>query len=243
MNCPARVRESIRHFASKYGLDIEGLGDKLVAQLVDTGLVGELADIYALTEHQLIDLERMGEKSARNLLERIDRSRTTTLDRLINGLGIRHVGEHTARQLATRFHTIEKLMSASEDELRAVRDIGSEVARSIREYFDERRNRDGLERLLARAKFKFERLPEPSPGRGALRDKSFVLTGTLARLTREEAERKIMEAGGRVTSSVSSKTDYVVAGEDPGSKLRKANQLGVKTLNEEQFLALLEPGD
>ncbi|HTY56031.1 MAG TPA: NAD-dependent DNA ligase LigA [Candidatus Binataceae bacterium] len=240
MNCPARVRESIRHFASKYGLDIEGLGDKLVAQLVDTGLVRELADIYELTEHKLVDLERMGEKSARNLLERIDRSRKTTLDRLINGLGIRHVGEHTARQLATRFHTVDKLMSASEDELRAVRDIGPEVARSIREYFDEKRNLDGLERLLARAKFEFERLPEPSQGRGMLRDKSFVLTGALTRLTREEAERKIMEAGGRVTSSVSSKTDYVVVGDDPGSKLRKANQLGVKTLDEGQFLALLE---
>jgi len=240
MNCPARVRESIRHFASKYGLDIEGLGDKLVAQLVETKLVRELADIYALTEHQLIELERMGEKSARNLLDRIDHSRNTTLDRLINGLGIRHVGERTARQLASRFHTIEKLTEASEDELRAVRDIGPEVARSIREYFDERRNRDGLERLLARAKFKFERLPEPASGRGALRDKTFVLTGTMAKLTREEAERKILEAGGRVTSSVSSKTDFLVAGEDPGSKLRKANHLGVKTLNEEQFLALIE---
>lgn len=239
VNCPARVRESIRHFASKYCLDIEGLGDKLVAQLVDTRLVRELADIYALTEEQLVVLERMGEKSARNLLDSIDRSRRTTLDRLINGLGIRHVGEHTARQLAARFHTIEELMSAGEDELRAVRDIGPEVARSIREYFAERRNREGLQRLLARATFKFERPPETAAGRSALRDKSFVLTGALTKLTRDQAERKILEAGGRVTSSVSSKTDYVVVGEEPGSKLRKANQLGVKTLSEEQFLALL----
>jgi len=239
VNCPARVRESIRHFASKYCLDIEGLGDKLVAQLVDTRLIRELADIYALTQEQLVELERMGGKSARNLLDSIDRSRRTTLDRLINGLGIRHVGEHTARQLAARFPTIEELISAGEDELRAVRDIGPEVARSIREYFAERRNREGLQRLLARAKFKFERPPETAAGRGALRDKSFVLTGALAKLTRDEAERKILEAGGRVTSAVSSKTDYVVVGEEPGSKLRKANQLGVKTLNEEQFLALL----
>ena len=239
VNCPARVRESIRHFASKYCLDIEGLGDKLVARLVDTRLIRELADIYALTQEQLAELERMGEKSARNLLDSIDRSRRTTLDRLINGLGIRHVGEHTARQLAARFQTIEELMSAGEDELRAVRDIGPEVARGIREYFAERRNREGLQRLLTRARFKFERPPETVAGRGALRDKSFVLTGALAKLTRDEAERKILEAGGRVTSSVSSKTDYVVVGEEPGLKLRKANQLGVKTLSEEQFLALL----
>ncbi len=239
VNCPARVRESIRHFASKFGVDIEGLGDKLVAQLVDTGLVREMADIYALTGERLVALERMGEKSARNLLDSIDRSRHTTLDRLINGLGIRHVGEHTARQLASRFHTIEKLVSAGEDELRAVRDVGPEVARSIREYFAERRNREGLQTLLERARFKFERPPEPEAGRGALRGKSFVLTGALTRLTRDQAERKIIEAGGRVTASVSSKTDYVVVGDEPGSKLRKANQLGVKTLSEEQFLELL----
>ena len=239
VNCPARVRESIRHFASKYGLDIEGLGDKLVAQLVETGLVRELADIYAITKEQLIELERMGEKSAQNLLDSIDRSRRTTLDRLINGLGIRHVGEHTARQLAARFRTVEELAEAKEDELRAVRDIGPEVAHSIREYFAEPRNRKGLHRLLQLGRFHFERAPQPS-ARAALRDKSFVLTGALARLTRDEAERRILAAGGRVSSSVSGKTDYVVVGEEPGSKLRKAKELGVKTLSEAEFIALLE---
>ena len=239
VNCPARVRESIRHFASKYGLDIEGLGDKLVAQLVETGLVRELADIYAITKEQLIELERMGEKSAQNLLDSIDRSRRTTLDRLINGLGIRHVGEHTARQLADRFRTVEELAEAGEDELRAVRDIGPEVARSIREYFGEPRNRKGLQRLLQLGRFHFERAPEPS-ARAALRNKSFVLTGALAGLTRDDAERRILAAGGRVASSVSRKTDYVVVGEEPGSKLRKAKELGVKTLDEAGFLRLLE---
>ncbi len=239
VNCPARVRESIRHFASKYGLDIEGLGDKLVAQLVETGLVRELADIYAITREQLIDLERMGEKSAQNLLDSIDRSRRTTLDRLINGLGIRHVGEHTARQLASRFRTVEELAEAGEDELRAVRDIGPEVACSIREYFGEPRNRKGLQRLLQLGRFHFERAPEP-PARTALRNKSFVLTGALAGLTRDDAERRILAAGGRVASSVSRKTDYVVVGEEPGSKLRKAKELGVKTLSEAEFLRLLE---
>ena len=181
----------------------------------------------------------MGEKSAQNLLDSIDRSRRTTLDRLINGLGIRHVGEHTARQLADRFRTVEELAEAGEDELRAVRDIGPEVARSIREYFGEPRNRKGLQRLLQLGRFHFERAPEPS-ARAALRNKSFVLTGALAGLTRDDAERRILAAGGRVASSVSRKTDYVVVGEEPGSKLRKAKELGVKTLDEAGFLRLLE---
>ncbi|MGH7917057.1 MAG: NAD-dependent DNA ligase LigA, partial [Candidatus Binataceae bacterium] len=237
VNCPARMRESIRHFASKAALNIDGLGDKLVGQLIDTGLVKELDDLYKLNRQQLIGLERLGEKSAANLLASIERSRDTTLDRVINGLGIRHVGEHTARQLAGRFITLAGLMDASEDALRGVRDIGSEVALSIRKYFDEPRNRDTAERL---AKYlRIEPLPA-ADGRDALRDKSFVITGTLESMTREDAERKIMAAGGRVTSSVSRKTDYLVAGGEPGSKLRKATEFGVKTLNERQFLTLLE---
>ncbi len=140
VNCPARVRESIRHFASKNAVNIDGLGDKLVSQLVETGLVRELADLYTLTTEKLVGLERMGERSARNLLDKIEASRETTLDRFINGLGIRHVGEHTARQLAMRSKTIHELMAAGEDELLRIRDIGPEVARSIREYFDEPRN-------------------------------------------------------------------------------------------------------
>jgi DNA ligase (NAD+) len=238
VNCPARVRESIRHFASKHCVDIDGLGDKLVAQLVENGLVRELADIYALTEPNLVELERMGEKSARNLLTNIDKSRDTMLDRFINGLGIRHVGEHTARQLAMRFTSIEELIAASEDELRGVRDIGPEVARSIREYFLEPRNVESVRKLAAA----FRSLtPPPQPqGRGALRDKTFVLTGTLKDLTRDEAEQKIAQAGGRVSGSVSRKTDYVVAGEEPGSKLRKAQELGVKVLDEKQLVELLQ---
>jgi DNA ligase (NAD+) len=236
-NCPARMRESIRHFASKNALDIEGLGDKLVGQLVEKGLVKELDHIYRLTRDDLVGLERMAEKSARNVLDSIERSRKAALDRLINGLGIRHVGEHTARQLAIRFRTIEALMDTSEDDLRAVRDIGPEVARSIREYFDEPRNRKAVERLAR--ELKIEAPAEAADGRAALRDKSFVLTGSLETLTREEAERRIMAAGGRVTSSVSRKTDFVVAGADPGSKLRKAQELGVRTLDEQGLLRLL----
>src|SRR6266851_1417167 len=236
VNCPARMRESIRHFASKSGVDIDGLGDKLVAQLVETGLVRELDDLYKLKKEQLTGLERMADKSAQNVLDSIERSRKTTLDRVINALGIRHVGEHTARQLALRFRTIQALMDASEDELLSVRDIGPEVAHSIREYFDEPRNRKAVERLVDHLKIE---MPPQAEGHGALRDKSFVLTGSLATMSREEAERKIMAAGGRVTSSVSRKTDYVVAGSDAGSKLRKASELGVRTLDEDELLKLL----
>jgi DNA ligase (NAD+) len=236
-NCPARMRESIRHFASKDALDIEGLGDKLVGQLVDKGLVKELDGIYRLTKDDLVGLERMAEKSARNVLDSIERSRTAPLDRLINGLGIRHVGEHTARQLAIRFRAIEALMDASEDDLRAVRDIGEEVAHAIREYFDEPRNREAVERLAR--ELDIQAPAESANGRGALRDKTFVLTGSLETMTREEAERRIMAAGGRVTSSVSRKTDFVVAGTDPGSKLRKARDLGVRVLDEAELAKLL----
>ena len=161
-----------------------------------------------------------------------------SLERLINGLGIRHVGEHTARQLALRFADLQALMNAGEEELLAVRDIGPEVARSIRQYFDEPRNRKAAERLIA--ELKIAAPATPADGRARLRDRSFVLTGALTTMTREEAEEKILAAGGRVTSSVSRKTDFVVVGADAGSKLRKARELGVKTLGEQEFMKLLE---
>jgi DNA ligase (NAD+) len=237
-NCPARMRESIRHFASKTALDIDGLGDKLVAQLVERGLVRELDDIFRLTAEQIAGLERMAEKSAANLIAAIERARHTTLDRVINGLGIRHVGEHTARQLAIRFRTLGEFMKAGEEELLSVRDIGEEVARSIREYFDEPRNRRAVDRLAGL--LDIAPVAAPADGREALRGKAFVLTGGLETMTRDEAERRILSAGGRVSASVSRKTDFVVAGADPGSKLRKAQELGVKVLDERDFLKLFE---
>ncbi|MBV8359049.1 MAG: NAD-dependent DNA ligase LigA [Deltaproteobacteria bacterium] len=237
VNCPARMRESIRHFASKNALDIDGLGDKLVAQLVTMGLVRELDDLYKLKKSDLLGLERMADKSAQNIIDAIDRSREVSFERLLNGLGIRHVGEHTARQLALRFGNLHALMTASEEELRAVRDIGLEVARSIRQYFDEPRNRRAAERLARELKIAAPAIP--ASGRSILRDRTFVLTGTLAIMTREEAEEKILAAGGRITSSVSRKTDFVVVGAEPGSKLRKARELGVKTLDEDEFVKLL----
>ncbi len=235
-NCPARMRESIRHFASKGCLDIEGLGDKLVAQLVETGLVKELDDLFGLTIEQLAGLERMADKSAHNVLDAIAAARKTSLDRFINGLGIRHVGEHTARQLALKFKTMEALVAASEDDLLSVRDIGVEVARSIREYFGERRNLKVVERLI---KILDVKAPAEAQRRSPAHDKTFVLTGTLESMTREEAERMIMAAGGRVTSSVSRKTDFVVAGAEPGSKLKKAKDLGVRVLDEKGLQSIL----
>src|SRR5713226_323172 len=217
-NCPARMRESIRHFASKGCLDIEGLGDKLVGNLVESGMVKELDDLFGLKHEQLAELDRMADKSARN------------------GIGIRHVGEHTARQLALKFRTMQRLAEASEDELIGVRDIGAEVAHSIREYFAEPRTLKAVKRLIEILKVE---APAEVQGRGALRDKAFVLTGTLDSMTREEAERKIMAAGGRVTSSVSRKTDFVVAGAEAGSKLKKANDLGVRVLDEKGLIAIL----
>lgn len=236
-NCPARMRESIRHFASKNALDVDGLGDKLVAQLVTTGLVRELDDLYRLKKTDLLRLERMADKSAQNVLDAIERSREVSLERVINGLGIRHVGEHTARQLAVRFGNLPALMTADEEELRSVRDIGPEVARSVRQYFDEPRNRQAVERLVH--ELKIAAPATAGNGRGSLRDRSFVLTGTLATMTREAAEQKILAAGGRITSSVSRKTDFLVAGAEPGSKLRKAHELGVKILEEPEFIRLL----
>jgi DNA ligase (NAD+) len=235
-NCPARMRESIRHFASKSCLDIEGLGDKLVGNLIESGMVKELDDLFGLKREQIAELERMADKSARNVIDAIAAARKTSLDRFINGLGIRHVGEHTARQLALKFHTMRALVEASEDDLLGVRDIGAEVAHSIREYFDEPRNLKAVKRLIEI--LEVEAVAEVQ-GRGALRDKTFVLTGTLDSMTREEAERKIMAAGGRVTSSVSRKTDFIVAGVEAGSKLKKANDLGVRVLDEKGLIAIL----
>jgi DNA ligase (NAD+) len=236
VNCPARMRESIRHFASKSCLDIEGLGDKLVGNLIESGMVKELDDLFGLKREQLAELDRMADKSARNVIDAIAKSRRTSLDRFINGLGIRHVGEHTARQLALKFRTMNALVEASEDDLLGVRDIGAEVAHSIREYFDEPRNLKAVKRLIQI--LEVEAVAEVR-GRGALRDKTFVLTGTLDSMTREEAERKIMAAGGRVTSSVSRKTDFIVAGAEAGSKLKKANDLGVRVLDEKGLIAIL----
>jgi len=234
-SCPAQLRQALRFFGSRAAMDIEGLGEKLVEQLVATGLVKELADLYHLTADRLVELERMGRKSAENLLGQLERSKDTTLPRFLVALGIRQVGEATAKALAEHFGSLERLMAATEAELQEVRDVGPEVARLVHRFFAEPQNRRAIRRLL-------EAGVRPRPvqaRRGPLAGKTFVLTGTLSSMSRPEAQRRIEALGGRVASAVSARTDYVVVGADPGSKLARAEALGVPTLDESAFLRLL----
>jgi len=237
ISCPAQLKENIRHFASRRAMDIDGLGEKIIEQLVDTGAVKNVADLYFLTKKEILSLERMAEKSASNLLEAIDRSRATTLDRLIFALGIRHVGEHIAKVLAGAFGSMERLQVAREDELLATREVGPQIAQSIKTFFGQRVNVRVVERLL---KGGVRYAPVKKSEKGALVGKAFVFTGALEKFSREEAEKLVEDAGGRASSSVSTKTDYVVAGTDPGSKYEKAKELGVTILTEEEFIKLLK---
>ena len=235
-DCPAQLKQRLRFFAHRGSMDIEGLGEKLVEQLVDKGLVTHLPDLYALDLETLVGLERMGEKSAMNLLAQIERSKHASLPRVLTALGIRQVGEATAKALAEHFGTLDGVIAASLEALQEVRDVGPEVAASIRQFFDEPRNRQLVERLRAAGVS-----PAPIERRaGPLEGKKFVLTGGLAGLTRTEAQRRIEALGGRVVTSVSKETDFVVVGADAGSKLAKAEKLGIPRLDEDAFVRLLE---
>ncbi|HXJ92072.1 MAG TPA: NAD-dependent DNA ligase LigA [Terriglobia bacterium] len=235
--CPAQLKESLRHFAGRHAMNIEGLGDALVDQLVATGLVKDAGDLYALTQGDLVALERMGEKSATNLLNEIEGSKGAALDQVIYAIGIPFVGERTAQVLANHFGSLDKLIGATEAELDEVPEIGLKTAGGIAEFFREKRNQEVIEKLRkAGLRFKQEKTRKTGD---ALAGKIFVLTGTLPTYSREEAKKMIEDAGGRVTGSVSKKTDYVVAGTDPGSKLDKARELGVKTVDEDGLRALL----
>lgn len=235
-NCPAKLRETILHFASRGVMNIEGMGDALVNQLTDRGLVKSVADIYQLSKQDLLGLERMGDKSAQNVLHEIENSRKLPLERVIYGLGIRFVGERTAEFLSQHFGSLDALMKASVEELQEVNEVGPRVGQSIYDFFQEPRNRELVERLR-KAGLTFTGKKRE---RGTkLAGKTFVLTGTLAKHSRDEAKKMIEDAGGKVTGSVSKKTDYVVAGADPGSKLDKARELGVNVLGEEDLLQLL----
>jgi DNA ligase (NAD+) len=234
-NCPAKLQGSILHFASRSVMNIEGMGESLVNQLTDRGLVKDVADIYELTKDKLLTLERIGDKSAQNLLDEIERSKKLPLERVIYGLGIRFVGERTAGFLSEHFGSMDALMNSSIEELQEVNEVGPRVAKSIREFFDEPRNRHLVEHLRKSLNFTGKKKERGT----ALAGKTFVLTGTLPNYSRDRAKQMIEDAGGKVTGSVSKKTDYVVAGADAGSKLDKARELGVKVLGEDEMLSLL----
>ena len=237
--CPAQRKQALLHFAGRRALDIEGLGDRLVEQLVDAGIVHTPADLFKLGLDSLAALDRMADKSATNVLAALERARNTTLERFIYALGIRHVGESTARDLARHFGGIDAVMNASEDELLQVSDVGPVVAASIQRFFAEPHNREVVEALRAAGVRWTEGRPA-KPAAGALAGRTFVLTGTLPHWTREQARERIESAGGKVAGSVSRKTDYVVAGAEAGSKLDRARELGVAILDEDQLKTLLE---
>jgi DNA ligase (NAD+) len=238
-NCPARLKESVLHFAARGVMDIDGMGDVLVDQLVTRGLVKSVADIYDLTLDQLLELDRMGKKSAEKVLHNIDRSRKQPLPRVLNGLGIPFVGERTAQILADTFGSLDAIAEADEEKLQEAEEVGPKVSESIRQFFHERRNRELVERLR-QAGLTFEHQIKKKKAVGPLAGKVFVLTGSLPNLARDDAKARIEAAGGKVTGSVSKKTDYVVAGADPGSKLDKANSLGVQVIGEPELLGLLQ---
>ncbi|MEP7310075.1 MAG: NAD-dependent DNA ligase LigA [Acidobacteriota bacterium] len=251
-SCPARLRRSLEHFASRGAMNIEGLGESLVDQLISLGLVLDFADLYRLTVEQLEQLvvtpreprsdravpRKLG-KVGRNVIEQIDRSRSNDLSRLIYALGIRHVGEKAAATLARHFRTLERIVEAPIEALQSAPDIGPVVAASVRAFADEPGNRDLVARLRAAGVNMESRAPHTGDEAGPLSGKVFVLTGTLSSMTREEAQLALEQLGAKVTGSVSKKTSYLVAGSDAGSKLEKARQLGVETLDEQALLALI----
>jgi DNA ligase (NAD+) len=236
--CPAQRKEAIKHFASRRAMDIEGLGDKLIEQLVDRDIVQHIADLYSLSLETLASLERMAEKSAQNIIDALNKSKSTTLSRFLFSLGIREVGEATAKQLAHQYGDLEPLFSATEADLQAIQDIGPVVAKHIVAFFSEKHNRDVIKQLL-NAGIHWEKIKKSSHDL-PLKNKTFVLTGTLKTLSREEAKEKLESLGAKVSGSVSTKTHVVVVGEDPGSKFLKAKELNIDVMTEEAFLNFLK---
>jgi DNA ligase (NAD+) len=237
--CSAQRAEALKHFVSRKAMDIEGLGSKLIEQLVAVDRIKTPADIFQLKKDELAEMERMGEKSAENLVNSIEESRSTTLERFLYALGIREVGEATASALASYFGKLDAIQRATEEELVEVPDVGPIVASRIRSFFDEGHNRDVIRALQDFGVHWNESEPQRSPSEGGLSGKTFVLTGTLTNMTRDEAKQKIQALGGKVTGSVSKKTNYVIYGDKAGSKLAKAQDLGVKTIDEAGLTVLL----
>jgi DNA ligase (NAD+) len=236
LSCPAQLKQQIRHFAYRGAMDIEGLGDKLIDQLVDKGLVKDSADLYFLTKQRWANLERMADKSAQNIIDALEKSKNISFDRFIYSLGIRFVGEHTAGLLADHFKTLANLKKTTYDELLTINEIGPQSAQSIVQFFNEPKNLNTIDRLL-KSGINIQQKEQAAGDK--LVGKTFLFTGTLESMTRDEAEKLIASLGGRAASSVSKKTDFVVVGTDPGSKATKARDLGVTILNEDEFKRLL----
>jgi DNA ligase (NAD+) len=239
--CAAQRKEAVLHYAARRAMDIDGLGDKLVEQLVEAQLIRTLPDLYRLGLGTLAGLERMAGKSAANLIEALETSKRTTLPRFLFGLGMRHVGESTAKELARHFGTLDGVMDATLEQLLEVADVGPVVAQSVRAFFDQPHNREVVEQLRAAGVNWEEGEPAARPAR-PLAGRTFVITGTLPTLSRDEARDKLEAAGAKVAGSVSKKTDFVVAGAEAGSKLEKANLLGVAVIDEGRLLEILEKG-
>jgi DNA ligase (NAD+) len=236
ISCPAQLKEHIRHFASRGAMDIEGLGEKVSAQLFDARLITDPADLYFLSKEQLVALDRQADKSAQNLIEAIEKSKNPLLDKFIYALGIRHVGERTAKLLASHFGSMENLMAAKVEDLTAVNEIGPEIAASILEFFHEHKNIDVMKKFgKAGVTPQKKEIDENAP----LQGKSFVFTGTMESLGRNDAKTIVENMGGTIHSNVTKSTTYVVAGSEPGSKIDKAKSSGIKIINEEEFLKLI----
>ena len=238
LDCPAQLKNNLRHLASRGALDVEGLGEKLIDQLVDQGRVKRLSDVFSLDADALADLERMGEKSAAKLAAALERARETTLARFLLALGIRHVGEGVAELLARRFGDLDALLAASREELELVPGIGPAIAESVARFFADPRNASEVKRFREAGVRWPAAEPAAAPS-GPLLGKTFVLSGGLSTMTRAEAKRRIEKRGGRVSASVSKQTDYLVAGTDPGSKLEKAREHGVEIVDEDAFTQLV----
>jgi DNA ligase (NAD+) len=235
-SCPARLKEGVFHFASKRAMNIDGLGEKLIDQVVEKGLVKDLADLYTMSEEDWASLDRMAKKSAANIVSSLKKSKQITLSRFIHALGVRLVGEHTADVLARTFQSLDRLMEAREEDLVKIHEIGPEVAKSVSGFFSEKKNRDLIQKLL---NVGLTPISPESSSAGVFSGKTFVITGTLSSFTRDEAREKIQSLGGRVTSAVTQNTDYLVYGDNPGSKLTKATEIGTPSLSEKEFNELI----
>jgi DNA ligase (NAD+) len=236
LDCPAQLKGRIKHFASRRAMDIEGLGVKLIDQLVDRGLIKDVADIYYVSKEKLIELERMADKSAQNIIDAIEASKTKPLSKFLYALGIRQVGETTAEDLARQFPRLDDFFHLSEGDLKEVEGIGPEVSASVYQFFREKKNKESIERLKKAGVTVIE---PKAKGKGKLAGKTFVFTGALKSFERDEARNIVESMGAMTASSVSKKVDFVVVGEDPGSKFDKAKELGIKTLTEEEFKKMI----